>query len=217
MKTAVLSVILALAMPCAGQQLQQCFLSTVVSGGTQNQRVNVANFNPTANATTAVGGWGFVITHPCSTSGIAYEVLAPDASRTSASNLYVIGVYCISGDCIPGRLYATTAQMPASTFAPPLTLNLVTTQPWIAATVGPPPITLVPGLYMLAVGVNGCTTTSLCPILASETYRGVIYPFFATNVGNYSNGLPPSITPPSIQPTANTSNGTIAMLEVFIY
>lgn len=217
MKTIVLSVLLALAIPCAGQQLQQCFLSTVVSGGTQSQSVNIANFNPTASATTAVGGWGFVITEPCSTSGIAYEVIAADMSQTSASNLYVIGIYCISGDCIAGRLYATTTQMPASVFAPLTARGLVVTQPWIAATVGPPPITLVPGLYMLAVGVNGCTTTNLCPILAAETSRGMIYPFFATNVGNYSNGLPPSIKPPSIQPTANTSIGTKAMLEVFIY
>jgi hypothetical protein len=177
----------------------------------------VANFNSTPGATSAVGGWGFVISQACSTNGIAYELLAADTSNSVATNLYVIGLYCVSGDCTAGSLYTTTGELPASTFAPPASLNTVVTQPWTGGNFGPPPITLPAGLYMLTVGVNGCTTSSYCPVIASETWRGSIYPFFACNVATYSSGLPPNIVPPAISPVANTSIGARSILEIAIY
>jgi hypothetical protein len=54
-------------------------------------------------------------------------------------------------------------------------------------------------------------------VIAAETWRGSIYPFFACNVAAYANGLPPNITPPAVRPVANTSTGAHSMLEIFIY
>lgn len=218
MKTIVLlGTLLLLKSLVVGQEPGQCFVSTVTSGGTIHQSVNVANLNPTPGATSALGGWGFTINDPCYTFGIAYEPLTADTTLSATTNSYEIGLYCVSGSCTSGNLYATTGSMSAATFVPAGTLSTVVTQLWSAIPDGPPPITLPAGLYMLAIGVQGCIATSFCPTIAAETYRGTIYPFFVRNVAPYSFNLPITITPPLINPTVNTIPGTLAMPEIFIY
>ena len=193
MKRFLLSSLLlaGLAIPASAQI--QCMIQTAATTE-GNVIISSDNYD--------IGLIGIEIPVSCTTSTVAYNVVAADNSGKT----YDLGLYCVSATCNQGQLYVHTGALPGSTFAPAAG---IVTQSWKAAA------TLPAGVYAIGVGTN-CSGSGNCAKLSGDANDGMILPFFVSNGGTYSSstGLPSTVSPPQINPFAP---GSPTMPSLLIY
>jgi len=140
---------------------------------------------------------GLSIPVDCFTSQMSYYVTTADSGGNS--NIYDIGLYCVSGTCTAGKLYVHTGPINGSQFAPNIGQF---TLPWTGVSQDNP-VKLSAGLYALAMGCASAQGECGDTIAQgrAEPGDGRIQPFAIFGIQGFSSsGLPLTFTPPAPSP-----------------